>query len=61
MRKDNLARSRALTRLAQRFPKVFKALLNEEREKEGLPPVGILHRGPQAKEVFPNFKKGVKP
>jgi len=46
MRDDQLARSRAATRLAKKYPKVFKKLLNEERDVVGLPPVGELSRGP---------------
>lgn len=39
------ARDAALERLANRYRPLFEALVNEERERRGLPPVGYLPRG----------------
>lgn len=47
----NRARSRALRKLAGRYPVDFKAILNEERRVEGLPPVGVTKRGRKPKEA----------
>lgn len=44
-RPDNTARSRALQRLALLKPKLFKQVLNEERQELGLPPVGQTPTG----------------
>jgi hypothetical protein len=46
MRKDQLARTRALARLSRKYPTVFRKFLNEERQELDLPPVGVLHPGP---------------
>lgn len=45
------ARHRALRSLAARHPEEFEAVLTEERAAEGLPPVGVLKRGPKPKDA----------
>lgn len=40
------ARTRAMRRLAREYPDRLEVLLNEERAKEGLPPVGELSHSP---------------
>lgn len=44
---DHKARQRSYTILANMYPKVFRRVLNEQREKVGLPPVGTLRPGPK--------------
>lgn len=39
------ARTRAYSRVVAEYPDLFRLLLNEERAKEGLPPVGVLPIG----------------
>lgn len=51
IRKDNRARTRAKTRLTDMYPKTFRSLLDEEREKEGLPPVGQARVGRPPKPI----------
>lgn len=43
----NNALRRAQTRLAERYPDELDELLNEERQKVGLPPVGVLSTTPR--------------
>lgn len=50
-RLDSQARQRALTRLAQHYPGIFRRLLDQERDKLGLPPVGELKRGKKGRDV----------
>lgn len=45
------ARHRALRVLAGRHPDEFEAILTEQRAAEGLPPVGVLKRGPKRKDA----------
>lgn len=45
------ARHRALRRVAANHSAEFDVVLTEERAAEGLPPVGILKRGPKPKKV----------
>lgn len=43
------ARHRALRRVAANHPVEFAEVLTEERAAEGLPPIGVLKRGPKPK------------
>ena len=46
--KAGAARNAARGRLAERHPDEFAELLDEERQKRGLPPVGVKRPGPKA-------------
>ena len=39
-RRQKQARDAALRRLSERYPDLYRALVNEEREHRGLPPLG---------------------